>query len=64
MDLSKAFAAPAPATQVAMSSVECDVLQQATDILHSELQTPGVQKAQDLIQHVIESGGYGPSMDY
>lgn len=47
-----------------MSSVECDVLQQATDILHSELQTPGVQKAQDLIQHVIESGGYGPSMDY
>lgn len=51
--------------QVAVSSVEWDVLQQASDVLRSELQTPGVQRAQDLIQHVLDcsdGGGYDPSM--
>lgn len=64
-DLRKAFGVPATTvtTQAAMSSVECDVLQQATDILQSELQTPGVQKVQDLIRHVIDCSGSGYSMD-
>lgn len=63
-DLRKAFGPPVATTttQAGMSSVECDVLQQATDILQSELQTPGVQKVQDLLQHVIDSG-HG-SLDY
>lgn len=50
-----------PTTQVALSMVECDVLQQASDLLSTELQTPGVQRAQDLLQHVMDcayDGGY------
>lgn len=51
--------ASSQAEQVALSSVEFDVLRQATSILESEMQTPGVQQAQDLIHHVLDCGsGY------
>jgi hypothetical protein len=65
-DLRRAFGIPSNASvqsseTVAVSTLECDVLQMATEILQGELQTPGVQQAQDLIQHVLDNADDGMS---